>query len=143
MKIDHDLTLKLLTLAKNSGCKYLALISAANASASSIFLYSKTKGILENDTINLQFPALRIYRPALIQVKRQEERLGEEVALILAPLLDLCSFGRAAVEVEVLAEALLLDALKYGTAESIEAEPKLLFISNKQIKASSDGKDKQ
>jgi hypothetical protein len=126
----------MLRLAKNSGCKYLALVSAAGASASSIFLYSQTKGKLENDAIALQFDALRIYRPAMIQVKRKEERIGEEIALILAPVLDFLSIGRMAVKVEVLAETLMQDALKFGASQNLSAEPRLLFISNKEIKSS-------
>ena len=130
------MTLKMLRLAKNSGCKYLALVSAMGASASSIFLYNQTKGRLENDVIELQFDALRIYRPAMIQVKRKEERLGEEIALIVAPILDFCTLGRMAIKVDALAEALLADALKFGASENLSAEPRLLFIGNKDIKAS-------
>lgn len=128
----------MISLAKRSGCKYLALVSAMGASSSSIFLYSKTKGQLENDVIELQFDALRIYRPAMIQVKRQEERLGEEIALIIAPILDFCTLGRMAVKVDVLAEAMLLDALRFGSIQETESEhrKKLLFIGNKDIKKS-------
>lgn len=128
----------MIKLAKSSGCKYLALVSAMGASISSIFLYSKTKGKLENDVIELQFDALRIYRPAMIQVKRQEERIGEEIGLIIAPILDFCSLGRMAVKVDVLAEAMLLDALRFGSIQETESEhrKKLLFIGNKDIKKS-------
>lgn len=125
----------MLRLAKNSGCKYLALISAMGASASSIFLYSQTKGKLENDAIELQFDALRIYRPGFIQVKRVEERLTEEIALIVAPVLDFCTAGRMAVKVDVLADALLFDALRFGSADDSSQEAKLLFIGNKDIKS--------
>ena len=114
----------------------MALISAAGAAASSIFLYSKTKGQLENDAIALQFDALRIYRPALIQVKRKEERIAEEIGLIIAPILDFCSLGRAAVKVEVLADSIVKDALIYGsgTGDMDENRKKLIFYDNKSIK---------
>lgn len=130
------MTLKLLRVGRAAGCKYLALVSAAGAAASSIFLYSKTKGQLENDAIALQFEALRIYRPALIQVRRREERLAEEIALILAPILDFCTLGRAAVKVDVLADAIVKDALLYGAAEASveENRKKLIFYDNKSIK---------
>ena len=123
-------------LAKSSGCKYLALVSAAGAAASSIFLYSKTKGELENDAIALQFDALRIYRPALLQVKRKEERILEEIALVVAPILDFCSLGRAAVKVDVLADSIVKDALLYGAeaGNPDERAKKLVFYDNKSIK---------
>ena len=129
------MTLKFLRLAKSSGCKYLALVSAAGSSASSIFLYSKTKGQLENDAIDLQFDALRIYRPAMIQVKRKEERLVEEIGLIIAPILDFCSLGRAAVKVDVLADSIVKDALIYGSSDDPETKKHLIFYCNKAIKS--------
>ena len=130
------MTLKLLRLAKSSGCKYLALVSAAGSAASSIFLYSKTKGQLENDAIALQFDALRIYRPALIQVKRKDKRLLEDMSSALAPILDFCSLGRAAVKVDVLADSIVKDALIYGseTGDFDEKKKKLVFYDNKSIK---------
>lgn len=126
----------MLRLAKASGCKYLALVSAAGSSASSIFLYSKTKGQLENGVIDLQFDALRIYRPAMIQVRRKEERLAEEIGLILAPILDFCSLGRAAVKVDVLADSIVKDALIYGASSDTESKKHLIFYDNKSIKSS-------
>ena len=127
--------MKLLSLAKSSGCKYLALISAAGAAANSIFLYPKTKGLLEDDVIELKFEALRIYRPAMIQVNRKEERIGEEIFLVFAPLLDFCSLGRAAIKIDTLIDSIVKDALIYGSSGNIGAEKRLVFISNKAIKA--------
>lgn len=122
-------------MAKSAGCKYLALVSAAGAAASSIFLYSKTKGQLENDVIALQFDALRVYRPALIQVKRKEERIVEEIFLILAPIVDFCTLGRAAIKVELLADSIVKDALIYGSSDDPETKKKkLIFYDNKSIK---------
>lgn len=114
----------------------MALVSAAGSAASSIFLYSKTKGQLENDVIDLQFDALRIYRPAMIQVKRKEERLTEELALIIAPILDFCSLGMAAVKVDVLADSIVKDALIYGSSDDPQTKKHLIFYSNKDIKSS-------
>lgn len=128
--------MRLLSFARLSGCKYLALISSAGSSANSIFLYPKTKGILENDVIDLKFEALRIYRPAFIQVKRKEERIAEEIVLIFAPLLDLVTLGRSAVKIDVLTDSIVKDALIYGSSENIGAEKHLVFIDNKSIKAS-------
>ena len=115
----------------------MALVSAAGAAASSIFLYSKTKGELENDVIGLQFDALRIYRPAILQVKRKEERIFEEIALIIAPIVDFCTLGRAAVKVDVLADSMVKDALIYGAGagDMDEMKKKLIFYDNKSIKA--------
>lgn len=132
----------MLRLAKDSGCKYMGLVSAIGASRTSIFEYNKVKGRLETDAIELHFPALRIYRPGMIQVKRKEERLGEEIALIIAPILDLCTLGRMAVKGDVLAEAIVIDALKYGGSGNPDAEKALIFIENKDIKATVPKKPK-
>lgn len=117
-------------MAKSAGCKYLALVSAAGASVGSSFFYSRTKGQLEEDVKALNFEALRIYRPAMIQVFREENRLMEEIGLVLAPVFDFVSGGRAAIKIDVLVDAIVKDALLH-TGES---EPSVILHDNKSIK---------
>lgn len=114
----------------------MALVSAAGAASSSIFLYSKTKGQLEDSAIGLQFDALRIYRPAMIQVKRKEERIFEDLALIFAPLVDVLTFGRASIKIDTLVDSIVKDALIYGAAPEGDQETRkhLIFYDNKSIK---------
>lgn len=68
----------------------------------------------------------------MIQVRRKEERIVEEIGLILAPIFDFCSFGRAAIKIEVLADSIVKDALLFRDDQSTE---KVLFYNNQAIKA--------
>lgn len=61
--IDHGINLDVAKAAKEGGIKTIVLISSVGASASSPFLYMKTKGRLEDDIIALKFPHTIILRP--------------------------------------------------------------------------------
>lgn len=85
-KIDYDYPLAFANLAKEKGCKIYALNSAMGVSAKSPFFYSKVKGQLEEKLQQLDFESLILVRPGLIEGQRDEQRLGEEVALKLSLL---------------------------------------------------------
>lgn len=79
---------------------------------------------------------MRIYRPSLILVKREEKRILEDIGQFIAPIFDLISLGRAAVKVDTLADSIVKDALIYGSGmgEIEEIKKKLIFYDNKSIK---------
>lgn len=85
-KIDYDYPLAFAEIAKEKGSKIYALNSAMGVSAKSPFFYSKVKGQLEEKLQQLDFESLILVRPGLIQGQRDEQRLGEEVALKLSLL---------------------------------------------------------
>jgi hypothetical protein len=83
-KIDLDLNYDLARAAKSAGCTTYVLISSASASSSSMVLYSKMKGELEDKVKELGFKHTVILRPGLIGGKREESRPAEAVMRALA-----------------------------------------------------------
>lgn len=74
VEIDHDINLNVAKAAKESGTKTIVLISSVGASASSPFLYMKTKGRLEDDVIALKFPQTIILRPGPLLGEREKSK---------------------------------------------------------------------
>ena len=90
-QVDHDYPLAVARLVREHGASRFALNSSVGADASSRFLYTRTKGQVEQAIRAVGFPSLTIVRPGLIGGQRAEFRAGERVAsvvlAVLAPLL--------------------------------------------------------
>ncbi|MEG0473020.1 MAG: NAD(P)H-binding protein [Solibacillus sp.] len=90
-KVDFDYPLLIAAMARNHGVPHFIVISAMGANEKAFAHYSRVKGKLENELIEMNFPQLSIVRPSLIIGDRQEFRLGEligaKVLKVLNPLL--------------------------------------------------------
>lgn len=90
-KVDFEYPLTVAALAKNKGVGHFIVISAMGANEKAFAYYSRVKGNLERELINMDFPKLSIVRPSLITGNRPEFRLGEtvgeKVLKVLNPLL--------------------------------------------------------
>lgn len=90
-KVDFEYPLSVAALAKNKGVGHFIVISAMGANEKAFAYYSRVKGNLERELINMDFPKLSIVRPSLITGNRPEFRLGEtvgeKVLKVLNPLL--------------------------------------------------------
>lgn len=78
-KVDYDYCLKVAELAKAKDVKHFLIITAINASSSSFTYYSKTKGLLQEALINLNFDKLSIFQPSLLLGERDSFRFGEAI----------------------------------------------------------------
>lgn len=76
-KIDYDYPLAIATLIRERGAKSFALTSSMGASARSRFVYTRTKGELEDAIDRLGFPSLTIARPGFLGGSRGEHRSME------------------------------------------------------------------
>lgn len=87
IKLDHDYVLEAAGLAKSEGTRQFLVCSAANANSSSMFLYPRVKGQVEEALKELKFDRLGIFQPGFLECAREESRLGERVAsYAVAPL---------------------------------------------------------
>ena len=90
-KVDVEYPLTVASLAKKRGIRHFIVISAMGANDKAFAYYSRVKGKLEKELIDLDLPQLSIVRPSLLIGQRKEFRLGEkagEVALnVRNPLL--------------------------------------------------------
>jgi uncharacterized protein YbjT (DUF2867 family) len=92
-KIDFELPLRAAEEALKAGAEQFVVVSSVGADPNSKNFYLRTKGELEQELAKLPFPSVHILRPSLLIGKRQEFRLGESIATMIAPALDLVALG--------------------------------------------------
>ncbi len=78
--VDHDYPLAVARLVRSRGAARFALTSTMGADAGSRFIYTRTKGELEERLRELHFPSLTLVRPGLIGGQRDETRAAERIA---------------------------------------------------------------
>jgi len=81
-RVDFDYPLGLAQVTKKAGATQFHLVSALGADAKSSIFYNKVKGEVEQAISNVTFQTFHIYRPSLLLGPRQEERSGEQAAVI-------------------------------------------------------------
>ncbi|HEX7854513.1 MAG TPA: NAD(P)H-binding protein [Sphingobium sp.] len=77
--IDHDYVLAIAQAGRAGGATRFALTSSMGADARSRFLYTRTKGEVEEAIRHLGFPSLTILRPGFLGGEREEHRPMERV----------------------------------------------------------------
>ena len=77
-KVDVEYPLNVASLAKKRGIQHFIVISAMGANEKAFAYYSRVKGKLEKELIDLELPRLSIVRPSLLVGDRKEFRLGEK-----------------------------------------------------------------
>jgi|SRR5579859_390461 len=92
-QVDLDLPLRAAQEALKAGAEQFVVVSSVGADPESKNFYLRTKGELERELAKLPFRAIHIFRPSLLIGKRPEFRLGEGLAIKIAPLLDLFTLG--------------------------------------------------
>jgi uncharacterized protein YbjT (DUF2867 family) len=85
--VDHDYPINAAKLALAHGARQYLLVSALGANPRSRVFYNRVKGEVEQDLIALGYSGVTIARPSVLDGKRDELRLGEEIALRLGWLL--------------------------------------------------------
>ncbi len=78
IKVDYHYCINLARIASDCGIKSISIISSVGSDPNSIFLYPKTKGLIEKDISELSLNHLSIVRPGIILGKRNESRVGEK-----------------------------------------------------------------
>ena len=91
--VDLELPLRAATEAVKAGAEQFVVVSSVGADPASKNFYLRTKGEMERELAKLPFKAIHILRPSLLIGKRAEFRLGEAIAMALAPALDLLTLG--------------------------------------------------
>ncbi|CAL8133863.1 unnamed protein product [Orchesella dallaii] len=111
-KVDHDYVVQTAKLAKEGGCAHFHAVTTAGANKNSYFLYPKTKGEVEEELTDMNFPKLTIYRPAVLLVDggREDARLAEAILQsVLKPLDRLRWFS---VDVPLLAKVMVSNCFR-------------------------------
>ncbi len=92
-KVDVEYPLCVASLAKKRGIQHFIVISAMGANEKALAYYSRVKGKLEKELIDLHLPQLSIIRPSLLVGNRTEFRFGEKVGEWILKLLNPLMIG--------------------------------------------------
>jgi uncharacterized protein YbjT (DUF2867 family) len=115
-KIDYQYPLDLAWIAQVNGATGYHMISSIGADKDSNVFYTRTKGEVERDLKAVPFKSLHIYRPSLLNGKRNKKRLAEEIMNLIMWFVNPLLFGRLkkyrSIKVETVACAMLKLALK-------------------------------
>ncbi|MEQ8704056.1 MAG: NAD(P)H-binding protein [Phaeodactylibacter sp.] len=82
-KVDYTYAYETAKAAAEAGANQLLLVSSVGADPDSLFFYSRVKGELEAAIRELPFWGIHIFEPSLLLGPRQEQRLGEQLAVRL------------------------------------------------------------
>lgn len=99
-RIDLELPLRSAEEALKAGAEQFVVVSSVGADPASKNFYLRTKGELERELAKLPFKAVHILRPSLLVGRRTEFRLGEAIAMKIAPALDLLTLGPPQVSLD-------------------------------------------
>lgn len=92
--VDHDLVLAFATAALESGARHMISVSSVGAMPASSSFYLRTKAEAEEGLRTMNFDRLDIIRPGLLTGgTRSDNRPGELLGIMLAPLTDMLMLG--------------------------------------------------
>ena len=91
---DFDLVLACAHDAKAAGIDHMIVVSSIGANPATSNFYLKVKGEMEAALGRVGFRRLDILRPGLLRGARDDRRIGERLAIVFSPLLDLLLHGK-------------------------------------------------
>ena len=108
-QVDFTYQLEIAKKAKSVGARGISLISAVGADANSWNYYLKTKGMLEEEIINLEFDSTNIFRPGHLMgnKKRLDIVFADTVSQIVDPFLHGSLEKFRSIPVEKLSESVV------------------------------------
>lgn len=87
-KVDLIYPVSIAEIQFKAGSKRYMVVSAMGASASSSIFYSRVKGEMESQLLQIGYSCLGIFRPSFITGNRTEKRMGESMGIILFSLIS-------------------------------------------------------
>ncbi|CAM6050704.1 unnamed protein product [Sphagnum compactum] len=138
VKIDHDIPLHVARLFKEANPSkptHFCLLTSAGSSATSSFLYPRTKGLLEKHITELGFTHVSIFRPAMLLhdgEKREKPRMVEGIFGIICKALNPLTGGRAGSGISTVAKAMTKVAEK-GIGADASSQTTVDVYDNRQI----------
>lgn len=131
-KVDYEYVVNFAKLAKSCQAEQLLIVSALGADKGSSVFYNRTKGEME-ETVQKEFSGpLHFLRPSLLLGDRKDFRLGERLAILLAPIYSFLFIGSWSkyrpVPAEKVANAMVLLAGKKISAGVVLENSELLRL---------------
>jgi uncharacterized protein YbjT (DUF2867 family) len=92
-RVDFEYPVAVASAAAAAGARQLLIVSALGANPGAATFYSRVKGEVERAVAALRFRGVCVFRPSLLLGKREEFRLLERAALLVAAPLSLVLQG--------------------------------------------------
>ena len=131
--IDYGIPVASAKLAKENGISTFLVVSALGANAKSSIFYNKTKGEMERDVLSEKIDHTYILQPSIIEGKRNEQRIGEKMGLVLFKLVQPLFFGKLKkyriTEAEHIAQA-MINLVNSTSGAQIITSDKIKEIAN-------------
>lgn len=94
-QVDHDYPILAARIAKENGVKSVFVVTAVGSDLKSAFSYTRTKGEVERDLIQLDFEHTHIFRPSMLMGNRKEKRPLEKTLIVIWRWLNPLLVGKA------------------------------------------------
>lgn len=107
--VDYDYVVNCAKIAKEANVPHVAYVSSQSANSSSLFLYLKTKGEVEDALKEMHFPNTSIFRPGVLD-RGRKKRFAEK----------LVGWVMTSISVAKVAKAMLADAENYTRSRKNE-----------------------
>ncbi|KAJ2005863.1 Oxidoreductase htatip2 [Coemansia thaxteri] len=120
-KVDHDYALNAARACKEAGVEHYSICSSAGADKSSRMLYMRTKGEVESEVVGMGFPRASVFRPAMLECRREESRPVEKLASLILPVVKLIMPNSAAIPTSTVAWAMVSNAFAPVEAPATES----------------------
>ncbi|KAJ2714570.1 Oxidoreductase htatip2 [Coemansia spiralis] len=111
-KIDHDYALNAARACKAAGVEHYSICSSSGADKDSRFLYTRTKGEVDDEIQSMGFSRASVFRPAMLVCQRDEARLLERIAGAVLPALNFVVPDRLSIPTSTVAWAMVNNAFK-------------------------------
>lgn len=93
-KIDYGIPVTAAKLSKINNINTFIVVSAIGADATSSIFYNKTKGEMEQAVLSQNIEKTHILQPSIISGKRNEQRIGETLGILVLKVLQPFFFGK-------------------------------------------------
>lgn len=128
--VDKDLVLALGNWASGKSVRF-CVVSAVGADPKSLFFYNRVKGEMEAELRTMDFAALHIFHPSILDGDRKEVRSGERIGLavmrFIAPVLPASS---RPMPIHTLAKALITTAVSDARGTYVHAYNNILDLAS-------------
>ena len=114
-KIDYAYPIALAKLGARYDAKRFIVITAMGASSTSLFFYNKVKGELQDNLAkNQTIPQTSIIQPSLLLGNRSENRIGEDIGIKFATVLNKFLHLNIGIQAEDVAKAMYVIGTQFN-----------------------------
>lgn len=119
-RVDHDYQVEFADIARTNKVFTFVLLSSANAAEKSLFFYSRMKGAVEKELVQLNFPKLVIVQPGPID-RPGSDRSGEKLGVSFVRFLNRLGLFKTYRPITTISLAEVLIQCGFSdTADSVE-----------------------